>query len=209
MEMTLFAKVAVLLTGTMILGALGALTGRAIRSIGAFIGLAILFVVGTIAVILVAKANAMLGICLLGGWAYLSGLVIAPSVQMYAEKLGWQTVFGAYLGTAGVMAVCGAVAMLSGINFGALGGILFFALLGLIVVGIVGIFVRMSREFNMIYAGLGMVIFAGYFLFDFFRLGHTENTWARAVELTVSIYLDFLNFFLYLLQFIAAVSDKN
>lgn len=128
---------------------------------------------------------------------------------MYAEKLGWQTVFGAYLGTAGVMAVCGAVAMLSGINFGALGGILFFALLGLIVVGIIGIFIRMSRQFNMVYSIFGMIIFAGYFLYDFFRLAHSENTWAKAVELTVSIYLDFLNFFLYLLQFLAAVADKN
>lgn len=203
MEMSLFAKVSVLLCGTMILGAFGALTGRAIRSMGAFIGLAILFVLGTIAVILVAKANPVAGICLLGGWAYLSGLVIAPVVQMRAEQLGWQTVFGAYLGTGGVMALCGAIGMWSGIDFSGLGNILFFALLGLVVVGIIGIFVRMSRQFNMIYAVIGMIVFAGYFLFDFFRLSKSENTWGDAVALTVSIYLDFLNFFLYLLQFLA------
>lgn len=51
----------------------------------------------------------------------------------------------------------------------------------------------MSRTPNIIYHLLGMVISSGYFIFDFFRLGHTENTWEKAIQLKMSIYLDFLN----------------
>jgi FtsH-binding integral membrane protein len=206
---TLFAKVALLLTGTMLMGAFGTLCGRRVQSLGGLIALLVGFVLGTIAVIVAANINPVVGIILLMGWAYLSGLVIGPSVEMYSQKLGWQTVCGAFLGTAGVMAGCGAYGLLTTANLSGWGTYLGFGLFGLIIVGVIGIFVRMSRTVNIVYSLFGMVIFAGYFVYDFFRLGHSENTWAKAVELTMSIYLDFLNFFLYLLQFLAAVSDKN
>lgn len=197
---TLFAKVSLLLTVTMILGAFGTFCGRKVQSLGAVIGLGLLFLLGSIAVILVAHVNPMVGICLLFGWAYISGLFIGPVVQMRAESLGWQTVFGAFAGTAGVMAVCGSIGLFSGADFSSLGTYLGFALFGLIIVGVIGIFWRMSEKLNIVVSLFGMIVFAGYFVFDFFRLGRAENTWARAVELTMSIYLDFLNFFLYLLQ---------
>ncbi len=197
---TLFAKVSLLLTVTMILGAFGTFCGRKVQSLGAVIGLGLAFLLGSIAVILVAHVNPMVGICLLFGWAYISGLFIGPVVQMRAENLGWQTVFGAFAGTAGVMAVCGSIGLFSGADFSSMGTYLGFALFGLIIVGVIGIFWRMSEKLNIVVSLFGMIVFAGYFVFDFFRLGHSENSWAKAVELTMSIYLDFLNFFLYLLQ---------
>ena len=81
-------------------------------------------------------------------------------------------------------------------------------LFGMIIFGVIGIFIRMSRTTNIVYHLLGMLVFSGYFIFDFFRLGHTENTWEKAIQLTMSIYLDFLNFFLHLLQLYAATHHK-
>ncbi|MDZ4836303.1 MAG: Bax inhibitor-1 family protein [Candidatus Melainabacteria bacterium] len=205
---TLFAKVSLLLTVTMILGALGTLCGRQVRSLGAMIGLGLAFILGAIAVLVVAQSNPMVGIGLLFGWAFVSGLFIGPVVQIRAESLGWQTVFGCFAGTAGVMAACGSIGLFSGADFSSMGTYLGFALFGLIIVGVVGIFWRMSRTVNIAYSLVGMVIFAGYFVYDFFRLGRSENTWPKAIELTMSIYLDFINFFLYLLQFLDAVNSK-
>lgn len=206
---SLFTKVAVLLTGCMLMGSFGAFCGREIRSMGALIGLLVGFVLGTIVVLLAASVNPVLGIVLLLGWSYLSGLVVGPVIHRYAEVLGWQTVAGAFLGTAGVMAACGAYGLITTADLSGMGRYLGIGLFGLIIVGVIGIFVRMSRTVNIMYSLFGMVIFAGYFIYDFFRLGRTENTWANAVELTMSLYLDFLNFFLKLLEFIAAVSDKS
>lgn len=142
-------------------------------------------------------------------WTFISGLFIGPAVQAYADRLGWQTVCLAYAGTAGVMAITGGVGMFSGVDFSGMGTYLMFGLFGLIIAGVVGIFVRMSRTVNIVYSLIGMVVFAGYFIFDFFRLSQSVNTWESAVRLTMTIYLDFMNFFLYLLQFLAAVSDKS
>ncbi|MBX9688347.1 MAG: Bax inhibitor-1 family protein, partial [Candidatus Obscuribacterales bacterium] len=125
------------------------------------------------------------------------------------ERLGWRTVAGAFLGTGGVMAVCGAVGALSGIDFSFLGGILFFGLLGLIVVGFVTIFWRLSRLGSMIEAGFGMLIFSGYFIFDFFRLAKSVNTWEAAIQLSMNLYLDYINFLLYVLQFLDAAKNHS
>ncbi|MCA9805767.1 MAG: Bax inhibitor-1/YccA family protein [Cyanobacteria bacterium HKST-UBA02] len=208
-ELTLLSKVALLLSGSLLIGAVGTYLGRAIQSIGAFILLAVLFIGGAIGVMFLASAPPSVGITSLFVWVFISGLFIGPSIEMYANKLGWQTVFLAYAGTGGVMAVTGAIGMFSGVDFSGLGSILMFGLFGLIIAGIIGIFWRMSRTVNIVYSLFGMVIFAGYFLFDFFRLTKSENTWESAIRLTMELYLDFINFLLYLLQFLAAASDKN
>jgi len=206
---TLISKVALLLTFTMLFGAIGTWLGRNIRSGWTMLGLGLAFIIGTIVVLLSAQASAGAGITLLFVWALVSGLFIGPVINRYVEVLGWHTVFGAFLGTSGVMALGGMIGLFSGHDFSSWGSYLGIGLFGLIIVGIVGIFVRMSKTVNIVHSLFGMVIFAGYFIYDFFTLGRTENTWAKAVELTMKLYLDFLNFFLYLLQLLAELQDKS
>lgn len=205
---SIFVKVALLLSMSMLLGAAGTWFGRNIRSMGACIGLGLAFLVGTIGVFFAAHASPAVGIVALAGWTFISGLFIGPAVGQFSEEFGWKTVGGIFASTAGAMAVCGMIGLFSGIDFTFMGTYLLIALFGLIIAGVIGIFVRMSRTTNIIYHVLGMIIFSGYFIFDFFRLGHTENTWEKAIQLTMSIYLDFLNFFLHALQLYAATHHK-
>lgn len=208
-ETTLATKVAMLLAGCMACGGAGAYFGRNIRTLGQFLVLAALFVFGTIGVIVGAHANPVLGISLLAGWTFISGLVMGPALQMYAERLGWQTVAGAFVGTGGVMSICGLVGAFSGVDFSFLGGILFFGLLGLVAVGFIGIFWRLSRTGSIIESIVGMVIFSGYFIYDFFAMTKASNTWEAAVNISMQLYLDFMNFFLYLLQLLDMLKDKH
>ncbi len=205
---SIFVKVALLLSMSMLLGAAGTWFGRNVRSMGACIGLGLVFLLGTIGVFFAAHASAGIGIAALAGWTFVSGLFIGPVVGQFSEEFGWKTVGGIFASTAGAMAICGMIGLFSGIDFSGMGTYLMFALFGMIIFGVVSIFIRMSRTTNIVYHLLGMVIFSGYFIFDFFRLGHTENTWEKAIQLTMSIYLDFLNFFLHLLQLYAATHHK-
>lgn len=205
---SLFVKVALLLTMSMVSSAVGSHLGRNIRSGGAMIGLGIAFIGGAIATLFLAHAGPAIGIPALLIWTFVSGLFLGPVLQMYREDLGAATVTGVFAGTGGVMALCGAIGLFSGVDFSGMGSYLMFALFGLIIVGVIGLFIRMSRTTNIIYSLFGMVIFAGYFVFDFFRLGHTENTWEKAIGLTMSLYLDFVNFALHALQFLAAMKHK-
>jgi FtsH-binding integral membrane protein len=208
-ETTLLTKVMILLAGCMGIGGLGAYLGRNIRSLGAFLVLAALFIFGTIGVFVGAHLNPVLGVCLLAGWTFVSGLVLGPAIQMYNERLGWETVAGAFVGTGGVMTACGMFGMMSGIDFSFLGGILFFGLLGLVLVGFIGIFWRLSRTASIVESIVGMVIFSGYFIFDFFRIAKETNTWEHAIGLAMNIYLDYINFFLYLLQFMDKMKSHS
>ena len=201
---TLFSKVMLLLTCCLGVSCLGVLVGRNIRSMVAFIVLLIAFIGGAIVVMLASNAAPPVAIGLLMGWTFISGLFLGPCMQAYSEELGWQTVFLCFLGTAGACAVSGMVGMLSGIDFSVLSSYLAVGLFGLIIFGIIGIFVRMSRTVNIVHGIIGMVIFTGYFLVDFFRITRGENTWGEGVRVSMSLYLDFVNFLLYLLQVVAA-----
>ncbi|OPZ90783.1 MAG: Inhibitor of apoptosis-promoting Bax1 [bacterium ADurb.Bin425] len=200
---TLFTKVMFLLMCSLGVTSIGVYLGRHLQSLFAMIVLGITFFIGTFVVYFAAGVSPAVGISLLLGWTFVSGLFLGPTIEMYGRTIGWQAVFLCFAGTTGAMALFGAIGMFSGIDFSGLGTYLMFGLFGLIIFGVVGIFVRMSRTVNILHAIFGLVIFSGYFLFDFFRLTKGEDTWPEAVRLTMSLYLDFINFFLYLLQLYA------
>jgi len=68
----------------------------------------------------------------------------------------------------------------------------------LIVFGIALIFVQIPHG-SEIYAILGLVVFAGYTMFDFQRLRTTTDT-GSAPLLAASIFLDILNVFQFFLS---------
>lgn len=206
---TLYAKVGFLLAGSMLLSALGVYIGRYMASMFSLIVLAILFIGGAFGLHIAAQAGPGIGISYLLCWTFIAGLFIGPAIQLYAQQLGWQTVGMAFLGTAGAMTVFGGIGMFSGIDFSGMGSYLAVALWLLIIVGIVSMFIRMSREGNILYAIAGLIIFSGYFIFDFFRLSKAENSWPAAINLSANLFLDFVNFMMKLLELLAATQKHH
>jgi FtsH-binding integral membrane protein len=196
----LFSKVSLLLTISLVVSALGTYMGQGLTSGFDFIVLLVLFFAGAFVVPISAKSSPTAGVIALTVWTFISGLFIGPAIHQYVHTLGWQTVFLTYLGSGGIMAACGAIGALSGINFSRMGRFLFFALLGLIAVGIFGIFLPMSAGVNILYCVIGIAIFSGFFMVDFYRLANSENTWEAAVDLTMNIYLDYINVLLLVLR---------
>ena len=80
----------------------------------------------------------------------------------------------------------------------AIARVCFWALLALIVFGIVLIFVHIPGG-DLAYSVLGLVIFAGFTMFDFQRL-RTNQRLTAAPFLAASIFLDVLNVFLFFLE---------
>jgi FtsH-binding integral membrane protein len=196
----LMAKVMCLLSLSIASGGVGAYLGRNLRSWIAVIGLFIVAIIGMF--IVRAAGGGYVAVGLLMGWSGVFGAMSGPLLYQAVTEEGPGIVIQALTGTTAVMIITGIVAMTSGINFAALAPILLIALLGLIVVGLVGIFVKFSRTVNLVYSIIGMLVFSGFFLLKFFRLSQSENTWERAIDATVGIYVTFVNFFLYLLQFL-------
>jgi FtsH-binding integral membrane protein len=132
------------------------------------------------------------------------GLAIGPMVVQYSTtspKVVWQAA-GA---TALFMLGFGAYGYATRRDLSALGRISFFALLGLIVFGIILIFVRIPHG-DIIYAIIGLVVFAGLTVFDFQRLRRSSDT-ASAPIIAASIFLDALNVFLFFLRIFSGGRD--
>ena len=131
------------------------------------------------------------------GFGLLVGLAMAPTIAYYADT-NPQAVWQAGGATALFIAGFGAAGYATRRDLSAFARLFFWALIALIVFGIVLIFVQIPNG-SLIYAILGLVIFAGYTMFDFQRLRMSTDT-GSAPLLAASIFLDILNVFQFFLS---------
>ena len=124
---------------------------------------------------------------LLGAFGLLTGLAVAPTVAYYGSMdpaALWQAGGATALFIAGL----GAAGYATRRDLAPVARASFWALAALIVVGIVLIFVHIPGA-DLAYSVLGLVIFAGFTLFDFQR-ARTSTDVASAPLLAASIFLD-------------------
>ena len=200
---TLFARTMTYVAATAGLFALGAYTGRnlahgagIIAFIGAFVCL--------IAMRFTAARSREATVALLGAFGLLMGVAMAPTLVYYATadpRALWQA-GGA---TALFIAALGSAGYATDRDLSGLARISFWALLALLVFGVVAIFVQIPHS-SLIYSVLGLVIFAGFTLFDFQRLRRSQD-FASAPLLAASIFLDILNVFMFFLNIFGGRRD--
>ena len=193
---TLFAQTMGYVAGTAALFALGAYLGRDMTG-----GLGIVFFIAAFACLIAmrfaASRSMPVTVGLLAAFGLLIGLAVAPVVSYYAQadpRALWQAGGATALFIAGF----GAAGYATRRDLAFIARICFWALLALIVFGVVLIFVQIPAG-SLIYSVLGLVIFAGFTMFDFQRL-RTNQDITSAPFLAASIFLDILNVFLFFLQ---------
>jgi FtsH-binding integral membrane protein len=195
-------------TGTLLGQTMGLVAVTAgLFALGAYVGRNVayqwgwLFFIGSLLLLIgvnvVSQRSEQAAITLLFGFGLLIGLATAPTVGYYAsadpravwEAGGATALFIAGFGTAGYA---------TRRDLSAVARACFWALLGLIVFGVVALFVQIPNS-ALIYAIVGLVIFAGLTAFDFQRLRQSKDI-RTAPLLAASIFLDVLNVFLLLLS---------
>jgi modulator of FtsH protease len=144
-----------------------------------------------------AQRSEAMAVTLLFAFGVVIGLATAPTISYYATT-DPQVVWQAGGATALFIAGFGAAGYATRRDLSVLARVLFWALIGLIVFGIVTIFVQIPNG-QLIYAIVGLVIFAGLTAYDFQRVRRTRDIRAAPV-LAASIFLDILNVFLLLLS---------
>jgi modulator of FtsH protease len=150
-----------------------------------------------IGVNVVAQRSEQGAITLLFGFGLVIGLATAPTIAYYMSTQP-QAVWQAGAATALFIAGFGAFGYATRRDLSGVARACFWALIALIVFGIVAIFVRIPHS-DLIYAIVGLVIFAGLTAFDFQRLRRSKDI-RTAPLLAASIFLDVLNVFLLLLS---------
>ena len=193
---TLFAQTMAYVAATAALFAAGAWLGRNLTGAVGIVAFIAAFAC-LIGMRFAARSSLPLTVGLLGAFGLLIGLAVAPTVAYYGS-MDPQALWQAGGATALFIAGFGAAGYATRRDLSALARVLFWALVALIVFGIVLIFVNIPGG-ALVYSVLGLVIFAGFTMFDFQRL-RTSTDRASAPFLAASIFLDILNVFLFFLQ---------
>ena len=193
---TLFSQTMAYVAGTAALFALGAWVGHKLTG-----GVGIVFFIAAFACLIgmrfAAKRSAQLTVGLLAAFGLLIGLAVAPTVAYYGS-MDPRALWEAGGATALFVAGFGAAGYATRRDLTAIARVSFWALVALIVFGIVLIFVNIPGG-ELVYSVLGLVIFAGFTMFDFQRL-RTNTDDAVAPLIAASIFLDLLNVFLFFLE---------
>lgn len=149
------------------------------------------------------KMSAATATALFAFYAALNGITLGSIFLVYSIP-AITAAFATTAGTFAVMAVYGSVTKR---DLSKLGSILFMALLGLVIASIVNIFLRNSGlDWIITYAGV--LIFVGLTAYDAQKVkqlyitmgGDAETNRKIAVLGALTLYLDFVNLFLYLLR---------
>ena len=201
---TLFAQTMGYVAVTAGLFALGAYLGRHLSG-----GVGIVAFIAAFACLIgmnfATRRSRQLTVGLLAAFGLLIGLAFAPTLAYYAS-MNPQALWQAGGATALFIAGFGAAGYATRRDLSAIARICFWALLALIVFGIVLIFVHIPAG-DLIYSVLGLVIFAGFTMFDFQRLRRSQDI-DSAPLLAASIFLDILNVFLFFLRIFSS-SEGN
>ncbi|GID30659.1 Bax inhibitor-1/YccA family protein [Paractinoplanes brasiliensis] len=202
---TLFAQTMGFVAGTAGLFALGAYLGRDFGG-----GAAVIAYIASFAALIgmqfAARRSRELTIGLLALFGLFIGLAVAPTLAFYANE-NPQALWQSGGATALFIAGFGAAGYATRRDLSALARYAFWALVALIAFSIVLIFVSIPNG-ALIYAVLGLVIFAVLTMVDFQRLRRNTGV-ASAPVLAASIFLDILNVFLFFLQILGGRSNDR
>ena len=200
---TLFAQTMAYVAATAALFALGAWLGRDLNGVVGIIAFIAAFAC-LIGMRFAARSSQQLTIGLLAAFGLLIGLAVAPTIAYYGS-MDPTALWQAGGATALFIAGFGAAGYATRRDLAPLARVLFWALVALIVFGIVLIFVNIPGG-ALVYSVLGLVIFAGFTMFDF-QLIRTSTDINSAPFLAASIFLDILNVFLFFLQIFSGGRD--
>lgn len=135
-------------------------------------------------------------------YSVVNGATLSSIFAIYSmSAIG--TTFLVTSGTFGAMALYGSVTKT---DLTKIGNILLMGVIGLVIAGVVNIFLQNS-VMDMIVSGLGVLIFVGLTAYDSQKIkqmlwGATENETTQKIAIigALSLYLDFVNLFLYLIR---------
>lgn len=124
-----------------------------------------------------------------------NGVIFALVFELYTA----QSIFTAFAVTAGMFGAMAVYGYVTKTDLSKLGSILFMALIGLILATIVNLFIANSALY-WITTYAGVAIFAGLTAYDVQKIKNYEGGQGDAIRGALSLYLDFINMFLFLLR---------
>lgn len=137
-------------------------------------------------------------------YSVLNGAMLSSIFIVYTMS----SIASVFFITAGTFAAMAAIGYFTKTDLSPIGRFLFMALIGLIIATLVNVFFVKSGSFNLILSYVGVLIFVGLTAYDSQRIKNMlimaddVNEEAQKIALlgSLTLYLDFINLFIYLLR---------
>jgi len=139
------------------------------------------------------------------------GLTTSVIFLVYTDA----SIFKTFLITAGMFGIMSAYGYLTRSDLTTAGNIAFMALIGLVIAGIVNIFLK-SSQFDLVISAVGVLVFTVLTAYDTQKLkqlaqhlfADRETVAKVSVIGALTLYLDFINLFMFLLRFMGKRRDE-
>jgi len=155
---------------------------------------------GTLLLLMWKSRSAPLNYYLLAAFTVGEGYLVGTVVTFYEQTV----VLQALIITFGVFFALTLFTLQSKWDFSGMGPILYASLWVLILVGFVQIFFPFAEGFQLAIAFAGVLIFSGYIIFDTYMIFNRYSPEDYIVA-SVSLYMDFINLYLRILQILASM----
>jgi len=142
---------------------------------------------------------------LFGLFALLSGISVTPLLLVATAMAGISIVLKALFATVLLFAATAAIGYTTKKSLANLGGFLMIALIGMIIVGVIGFFIPWGTQFEMIYSGIGVLLFSGFIVYKFNMLKHYPED--RYIDAALGLYLSLFNLFIFVLRLLMSMRD--
>lgn len=140
-------------------------------------------------------------------YSALTGISLSGIAFMYTTA----SLASTFLSTAVIFAVMAFYGMTTKTNLNSMGRFLIMGLVGIVISSIINIFIG-SSVFQMAISAIGVLIFTGLTAYDTQKIlqmyqsgdAYSESGQKKAVVGALTLYLDFINLFIFLLQFMGS-----
>ncbi len=136
----------------------------------------------------------------------LIGITLFWTTQFYIEQLGNALVFGVLIGTILVFVLLGIIGIMIP-DISAIGNYLIVTLLVLIIFSILFMFFPIGNTVLLVLAGIAVLLFSLYTVYDFNQIRHGYVREREVSLMALNLYLDFINLFVNILQFISRLRN--
>ncbi|MEX2414718.1 MAG: Bax inhibitor-1/YccA family protein [Paenibacillaceae bacterium] len=201
-----FHKLMRMFTLSVLISFLGTALGSTLP-VAIFLPLIIVELVMMVSAFFIQRRGKAIGYGFVYAFCLISGITIYPVVANYAGQFGAQMVMQAFILTGAMFAGLSLYGYYSKRDFSFLRGFLMVGLIALIGVGIIQMFAGgFGGPLGLVISFAGIMIFSGFILYDISNYRHGLED--KMIPLAVlSLYLSFVNLFLYVLRFLGILQD--
>ncbi|PUD72160.1 Bax inhibitor-1/YccA family protein [Helicobacter pylori] len=193
--------------GSLLLATIGALLG--LMNFQAVVQYKWVFFIAEIAALfglMFSKSKPGLNLFMLFAFTSLSGVTLVPLLGMVIAKAGLGAVWQALGMTTIVFGLMSVYALKTKNDLANMGKMLFIALIVVVVCSLINLFLG-SPMFQVVIAGASAILFSLYIAYDTQNI--VRGMYDSPIDAAVSLYLDFLNVFISILQIIGIFSDRD